>query len=66
MSKRITIAAAVGVITFLTLYIELNLIYTHGPHHNAMLHFAAPVYAVLFGAISAAVTFGVSLALAKS
>ncbi len=66
MKKRILIAGAVGVITFLTIYIELNVIYTHGPNHNALLHFATPIYATLFGAISAAATFGVSFALTKS
>ncbi len=66
MKKRIAMAALVGAITFLIVYIESNVIYTHGPHHNAPLRSMAPIYAALLGAISAATTFGISFALAKS
>jgi hypothetical protein len=66
MKKRIAIAALVGVITFLTIYTELNVIYAHSQHPNPMLHSAALLQATLFAAINAAVTFGVSFALTKS
>jgi len=66
MKKRIAIAALVGAVTFMTVYAELDTIYSHWRHPNPMLHSAALIYATLFGAISVAVAFGVSYALTKS
>jgi hypothetical protein len=66
MKKRIAIAALVGAISFLSIFVELSVIFSPRHNQNAMLRVAILPEATIFGAISAAVSFVVGFVLTKS
>lgn len=68
MKRRLAISAGVGIVTFVVVVLVFRVVHWHlasvrPPGTNWIPGFAAPLYGVLFGAINAAVTFGVGLAL---